>query len=249
MTAQIISLDDYRVKFPEGETRVPWGDFPSVFIFTPLGTASKHECYEGAKYHSDLHAGYQLVKDIIPDAKLQELKEIIGDRTPYIVPVHAIEEMGTNSLPLAAAAYVAHRLGLDVWEEIVQANSPQRTGKSAYYRLVNFPYFNGEVTSGAEYIILDDTVAMGGTLASLRGYIESLGGKVILGVALTGHEGAASITLKSSMYGRLMTKHGEKLDEWWKATAGFGLDKLTQGEAGHLRKPSFEEIRNRISES
>lgn len=250
MTAQIISLDDYRLKLPGGETRTPWEDFPPIFIFTPLKTASNHKLYEGAKKQADLEAGYFLAKDVIPDEKLEELRSLIGSRKPYIVPVHAIEQMGTNSLPAAVAAYVAHHLGLEIWGDVVQANRPQRTDKPAYYRLVNFPFFDGYVEKGSEYIILDDTLAMGGTLASLRGYIESKGGKVILGVALTGHEGAANIRITEKMLSQILAKHGEELDEWWKAKVGFGLDKLTQGEAGHLRKaPSLEEIRSRISES
>lgn len=90
---------------------------------------------------------------------------------------------------------------------------------------------------------------MGGTLASLRGYIENKGGQVILAVALTGFDGAASLKISDAMLTAIQNKHGEQLNEWWKSEVGFGVDKLTQGEAGHLKKaPSIEEIRNRILE-
>lgn len=101
---------------------------------------------------------------------------------------------------------------------------------------------------GRNYAILDDTLSMGGTLASLRGYIENKGGNVILAIALTGRDGAASLNIKEAMLTAILNKHGDELDEWWKTEIGFGVDKLTQGEAGHLKKaPSIEEIRNRIT--
>ena len=124
---------------------------------------------------------------------------------------------------------------------------PQRTDKGAFYRLSQYPFFDGDVQQERNYVILDDTLSMGGTLASLRGYIENKGGHVILAVALTGHDGAASLNIKEAMLKAIQNKHGDELDEWWKSEVGFGVDKLTQGEAGHLKKaPSVEEIRNRI---
>ncbi|QPT43587.1 hypothetical protein I6G26_00410 (plasmid) [Moraxella nonliquefaciens] len=32
------------------------------------------------------------------------------------------------------------------------------------------------------------------------------------------------------------------LNEYWREEFGFGLDKLTQQEAGHLKKPTLEQI-------
>ncbi len=96
-------------------------------------------------------------------------------------------------------------------------------------------------------MIVDDTLSMGGTFASLRGYIENKGGHVILAIALTGHPSAASINIKEPMLRAISQKHGEDLNDWWKTEIGFGLDKLTQGEAGHIKKaPSIDEIRSRI---
>lgn len=113
-----------------------------------------------------------------------------------------------------------------------------------------YPIFTGKVLSKQQYIIADDTLAMGGTLASLRGFIENNGGNVILSVALTGHSGAASLNIKEEMLRAIYNKHGEELNEWWKTEIGFGIDKLTQGEAGHIKKaPNVEEIRNRIAKN
>jgi len=249
MPSKIVSLAEYRERLKKEETRVAWADFPPVFIFCPLGSAKEHKRYNEAKKNGNNDAALQLVKDIVPQDKLEELRGIIGGSRALILPVHAIEEFGTNKIPAAFAYYLAVNLGLELCDDIVQANKPQRTDKGAFYRLSQYPFFDGDVQQGQKYVILDDTVAMGGTLASLRGYIENKGGHVMLAVALTGHDGAASLNIKEVMLKAIQDKHGDELDEWWKCEVGFGVDKLTQGEAGHLKKaPSVEEIRNRILE-
>lgn len=247
MPSKVVSLAEYRERLKKEETRVAWADFPPVFIFCPLGSAKEHERYEDAKKNGSNDAALQLVKDIVPQEKIEELRAVVQERSALILPVHAIEEFGTNKIPAALAYYLASTLNLELCDDIVQANKPQRTDKGAFYRLSQYPFFDGDVQQGRNYVILDDTLSMGGTLASLRGYIENKGGHVILAVALTGHEGAASLNIKEAMLRAIQNKHGDELDEWWKSEVGFGVDKLTQGEAGHLRKaPSVEEIRNRI---
>jgi hypothetical protein len=50
------------------------------------------------------------------------------------------------------------------------------------------------------------------------------------------------------MLRKLWEKHGHELDFWWKEQFGFGLNALTQGEAGHLAKaPNLDTIRDRIA--
>ncbi|MEZ8260378.1 hypothetical protein [Vibrio sp. 10N.247.311.47] len=247
MPSKVVSLAEYRERLKKEETRVAWANFPPVFIFCPLGSAKEHERYEDAKKNGSNDAALQLVKDIVPLEKIEELRAVVEESSALILPVHAIEEFGTNKIPAALAYYLAATLKLEFCADIVQANKPQRTDKGAFYRLSQYPFFDGDVQQGGNYVILDDTLSMGGTLASLRGYIENKGGHVILAVALTGHEGAASLNIKEAMLKAIQKKHGDELDEWWKSEVGFGVDKLTQGEAGHLKKaPSVEEIRNRI---
>ncbi|CAK8720546.1 Phosphoribosyltransferase [Candidatus Electrothrix aarhusensis] len=232
------------------ETRGPWKNFPPVFIFSPLGTAQNHECYEKAKKESDHYSALRLVKDIVNDIKLEELRKKVNFAKPLVVPVQAEEEFGVNRIPAAFAYYVATRLGFEPCDDILMVNKPMRTGKSAFYRLVHYPIFTGNVLPGQQYIIADDTLVMGGTLTSLRGFIENNGGTVIQAIALTGHPGAALLNIKDNMLKAIYDKHGEELNEWWKTEIGFGIDKLTQGEAGHIKKaPNADEIRNRIAQS
>jgi hypothetical protein len=230
--------------------RSPWRDFPPVHILTPLGTASKHPNYVAAKQEGNLDAALELVTDLLPNDKVLELNHKLGERTPLIVPVHAQEAAGRNKIPVALAVVLADHLKLTVSTEIIQINKPCRTGKGAYYRLVNYPLFEGQVETARDYLILDDTLAMGGTLASLRGYIDGQGGRVILATALTGHPGAANLGITAHLLRKLREKHGNELDSWWQEQFGFGLDTLTQGEAGHLAKaPNFDTLRERLTQA
>ena len=156
--SKIVSLDEYREKLQKQETRVAWDDFPLVFILCPLGTAQNHSDYEEAKKNGNNGAALQLVKAIVPSEKIDELKAIIGELNPLILPVHAIEEFGTNKIPAALAYYLSVQLELELCSDIVQANKPQRTDKGAFYRLSQYPFFDGDVQQGCNYVILDDTL-------------------------------------------------------------------------------------------
>jgi hypothetical protein len=131
--------------------------------------------------------------------------------------------------------------------QIVKAN---HTNAGAYERIVRQPLFDGKVESNQDYVILDDTVAMGGTLAALKGYIESKGGHVILAVTLTGYTTPEiDIVPSQKMLKSVIDKHTQ-LAEWWQNEFGFKIEYLTQGELGHLRTPSsLDDIRNRLIEA
>lgn len=195
-------------------------------------------------------AAFDLVNEILPDKPLLELKHKLGESKPILVPVYAQESAGKNQIPVAFAAILAVRLELPHTTDIVQINKPYRTGKSAYYRLANYPVFEGPVEKDKDYLMVDDTLTMGGTFASLRGYIENQQGRVILATALTGHPGAANLGITTHLWQTILEKHGHELNLWWKEQFGFGIDALTQGEAGHLAKaPSIAAIRERITQT
>lgn len=249
MTKKVVSISDYKQPFIE--TRTPWSDFPPVFSFATLKSASNHPNYEASKNGLDVSAAIPLVDDVISSVAFERFLEWIGGSRDFeVVPVYAVEEGGVNQIPLALAHTISSRIGVELCVDIIQSSRAFRTNKAAFYRLVNFPEFYGDVVPNKKYLIVDDTLTMGGTIASLRGFIENNGGIVIGAVVLTCFQEQTSINVSMKMYSALLDKHGERLDEWWKSFVGFGLDKLTQGEAGHLKKaPDIESIRERIAES
>ncbi|WP_282175286.1 phosphoribosyltransferase [Vibrio diabolicus] len=235
-------------KFGIGE-RSPWGDFPKVIRNGDLGALKNEPEYQAAK-SGDTFAALDLVERLITDDTVKSLKECIGGSKPRILPVLAVEAAGDNKIPLAIAEVLADRLGLDVELNIVQCDKVGRTGTGSDHRLAFNPSFDGNVKKGEKYLIVDDTLAMGGTLASLRGYVENRGGKVIAASVMTAHEGALNLPVKPGMLAAINDKHGPAMNQFWKDTFGYGIDKLTQGEAGHLKSAkTVEQIRDRITKA
>lgn len=227
--------------------RAAWGDFPKVIRNGDLGDLSKEPEYQAAK-QGDMEAALNLVDRLVSDETVSQLKELIGDETPRILPVLAAEEAGNNKIPLAFAEVLADRLGLTVETGIVQAEKVNRTNSGADHRLAFNPSFLGDVTAGQKYLVVDDTLTMGGTLASLRGYVENRGGSVMAASVMTAHQGAVDMAVKPKMLAAIEAKHGKEMDSFWKENFGHGIDKLTQGEAGHLKSAaSVDAIRDRIA--
>lgn len=232
-----------------GSQRSPSAGFPPVHRMARLGAMRDHADYAAAKA-GDPEAAARVVADTLTVPGVQALRRALEGRRPRVVPVVAAEAGGRNALPRAYALALGELLGLEVETDIVQTVRAFHTNANAYQRIASQPVFDGRVEPGADYLIVDDTQAMGGTLANLRGHIEAAGGRVVLASALTGHETTADIGLRPDMRESLIAKHGQALDDYLNETFGFGIDALTQGEAGHLRAaPSLDVIRDRLTEA
>jgi adenine/guanine phosphoribosyltransferase-like PRPP-binding protein len=230
--------------------RAHWRDFPPVIANEGLGGVKREPEYVDAK-KGDWRAALTMMDRLIKDETVEKVRELIKDRKDVkIVPVLAAEETGSNKIPLASAAILAGRLGLEVETDIIQREKVYRTNSKADHRLAHSPSFVGEVEKGRDYLVLDDTLTTGGTLASLRGHIENRGGHVLGAVAMTAHPGALDIAVKPKMLDAIEKKHGSAMNDYWKEEFGYDIDKLTQGEAGHLKAASsVDAIRDRIAEA
>ncbi|WP_133511555.1 phosphoribosyltransferase [Candidatus Thiosymbion oneisti] len=227
--------------------RAPWSNFPQVIRNGDLGTLRGEPEYQAAK-SGDHAAALDLVDRSLSDETVNHIRALIGNSKPTLLPVLATEQNGNNKIPLAMAKVISKRLGLDIELGIGQREKVHRTGTGADYRLVFNPTFKGDVHPGRNYLILDDTLTMGGTLASLHGYIENRGGNVIGAAVMTAHPGAVDLAVKPAMLEAIARKHGPAMNAFWQETFGYGIDYLTQGEAGHLRAAAnVDEIRVRIA--
>ncbi len=107
--------------------------------------------------------------------------------------------------------------------------------------------FDGDVEESVEYLLVDDFVGEGGTLANFRGYIKSRGGRVVGATVLRGNAFSAKIALSNETLNALREKHGKQLEDWWQEHFAFGFDCLTESEARYLiRTPDADTVRNRI---
>lgn len=229
--------------------RTPWQkDFPDVVLHARLGDATAHRDYEAAK-GGDKDAAYRLVSDILTKDAVDKIRNIIGNREVLLAAVHAEEASGRNKIPQAMADILGKVLHQEVATGIVQTKRVGRTGQDGFGRLANQPEFAGNVRSDLPYFIVDDTLTQGGTLAGLKGYIESHGGRVIGASALTGKQYSARMALSPQTLSQLREHFGGTgLENWWKQQHGYGFDGLTESEANYLlRAGNADKIRDRVT--
>jgi hypothetical protein len=205
----------------------------------------QHPDYADAK-SGGIVAAQRLVDDLLSVEAIQRLRSLTTAHSVKIVPVHALETHGVNEIPTALATRVAEELGFELWAEIVQTNTVGHTGADGFHRLANQAEFAGSVSEGV-YVVIDDFVGQGGTLANMIGHIHAHGGTVAGATVLTGKPYSASIALDDAALTRLRGIHGQKLEDWWKEQFGFGFDCLTRSEARYLENtPDADAIRDRL---
>ncbi|MGZ8363680.1 MAG: phosphoribosyltransferase [Caulobacteraceae bacterium] len=225
-------------------TRLPWPpDFPEVVVHTTLTLRDNHSAYSFAKA-GDPEAALTLAIELLDGAATQSLESLVNRRGAHLLPVVAEETMGFNAIPDAMAQVLGRELGLDVVAgEIVQTNKVGHTRAPAFQRLVTPATFGGDVQSGALYVLVDDHIGLGGTLANLRGYLEARGGVVIAITTLTESRDARRISLRPETRDVLWGLHGAALDQLWQVQFGYGIDCLTEVEALQLcRQPTLAAI-------
>lgn len=229
--------------------RTPWGNFPDVLIHASESAVKQHRAYKAAKAGDD-DAASDLIFDTFNLDKALDLKKLVGDRAPTLVSAHAFEREGVNAIPEVFADQLGKVLGWPVDTSVVQVNVVAHTGANGFWRLAMQAEFEGTVVPGRDYVLVDDFVGMGGTLANLKGHIESNGGKVLAAVSLTGKPYSSKLALSPERLQELRGKHGAELENWWIAHFAHGFDALTESEARYLaRTETADTIRDRIAEA
>jgi adenine/guanine phosphoribosyltransferase-like PRPP-binding protein len=227
--------------------RSAWGNFPDVLIHAPESSVKQHPDYPAAK-SGDADAAARLVADMFNEEQAQALRKLVGVKGAILVSVHAYEADGVNAIPEAFADMLAKHFGWSADRGIVQTNVVQHTGANGFSRLARQAAFDGDVQPDASYVLVDDFIGQGGTLANLKGYIESRGGRVIASASLTGKPFSAKLNLSQERLNELREKHGHDLEDWWQKRFGHGFDRLTESEARYLaRSQDTDTIRNRIA--
>lgn len=153
----------------------------------------QHEGYVAGKTKGDMDAAMRAVRAIVQAEQLREAKERFGSDVTYLAAT-APEAGGDNVLPHALAEYYADATGARaVTNTILQVNRAHHTGASKLERLVSRPLFEGPVEEGARYVLVDDVVTRGGTMAELADHIRASGGEVVGMVALAKSGGSANL--------------------------------------------------------
>lgn len=231
--------------------RVPLVQFPDVVILLADEVVlRRHQEYSLAKA-GDVAAAVSLVGELVSEAGIVAIRDLIAasseSRLPVLVSAHAYEQHGVNAIPSALAKFLSEHLELPFETGIVQSNIVWHTGASGFGRLARQARFAGEVQGNREYLLVDDFIGQGGTMANLRGWIESQRGQVVGAVALSGKPYSAKLQPTEEQLHELRQRHGEGLEEWWRQRFGHVFNCLTQSEARYLtRSPDAGRIRDRI---
>ena len=227
--------------------RTAWGNFPDVLIHASESAVKQHPAYKAAKA-GDGNAAISLVSDTMSAAQNQKLAVLLEGHSPTLVSAHAYERGAVNAIPEIFADLLHKVLNWPVDNDIYQANVVFHTGADGFARLARQARFAGFVKHGVEYVLVDDFVGMGGTLANMKGYIESNGGKVLAAVSLTGKPHSAKLALSQERLRELRAKHGTELENWWIGQFAHAFDALTESEARYLaRTEGTDTIRGRIA--
>lgn len=232
--------------------RAAWDAFPDVVIVASQSALKKHVDYEQAKQgnvHDATPAAKRLSAELLTQAALDALAAFRTEQS-LLVPVHALEGQGFNRIPAAFAELLGEKLDLEVEIGIIQANVVNHTGASGWQRLASPPLFEGPAAAGRRYLLVDDFVGQGGTLANLRGHIVHYGGTVIGAICLTGRDDSRKLALTVETLEQLRNKHGQAIEDWWSETCGYDFSCLTESEARYLlRVEDADTIRAKLAEA
>lgn len=227
--------------------RAAWNNFPDVHIHAPETAVKQHPSYAAAKA-GDANAAIALIEDTLDIDKVATLGHMFEGQAPTLVSAHAYEREGVNAIPEVLADAIGQLLEWPVDGDIVQSNIVGHTGAGGFERMARQASFEGTVVPGLSYVLVDDFVGMGGTLANLRGYIHSHGGIVLAAVALTGRADSAKLTPDPGQLQALRDRHGKFAEAWWQDRFGHTFDALTQSEARYLTNTAdFDRVRDRIA--
>ena len=230
--------------------RVAWRNFPDAVLLADETRTKRHPAYAAAKA-GDASAAMNLVHALVDEAGIASVRRLLDVQEgalPSLVSAHAYEREGVNAIPTALAKLLSKRLSVPFETAVVQTNVVGHTGSDGYGRLARQAVFGGTCERGREYVMVDDFIGQGGTLANLRGWIEKQDGTVVGAVGLTGKPYSAKLSpLKEQLY-ELRQKHGSDFEKWWREHFGHAFDCLTQSEARYLaRSPDVDTIRDRLA--
>lgn len=245
---------DYVIKTnPQGKVnffRTPFSDDNSrVYLMTSLANLKGNPFYIKAK-NGDPKSAVKLIEIVITKEKMKKLlpifKSVKDDKIIIIAFNFGLESEGKNKIPEKMADEVSQYFKATT-QPLYQKEKVYHTGmKSTLERMLNTPLFEGEVIKGATYVIVDDVVSSGNTLASMKGHIEHNGGKVkgIITLAKGQNPYATNLKPDTDDIAKIKQIYKEKLDEVLKMIDDdlnlSNIEGLTNAEAKQLVSKSKE---------
>jgi hypothetical protein len=210
-----------------------------LFLFRNDASLKAHVGYWAAK-SGDPAAAVRLVMDVA-EPLVSQVKAAIPFNAIFVAP-HAREAPGDNAILQVLARALASVIGAEADRDIVQRTRVFHTGADPMERLNFRARFDGPVRKGVSYVLTDDVMTMGGTLAELAHYIQSVGGMVAGVVVLVNAARSGLLTAAVRVTALLERRHGDAIREIFQIDPAA----LTAEEAQYLIGfRTVDEIRNR----
>lgn len=199
------------------------------------------------------HPGYRKAKAGDEDAAVSLVSDLgidfvirIAERLPsdiiFVAP-HAREAIGDNAIPQVFAAACGMIAKGEVDTDIVQVTRVFHTGADPMEPMNLRAEFEGSVTRDAHYVLVDDVMNMGGTLAELANHIRGQGGVVVAVILLVNAGRMKHLHPTRKVINELERRYGNEITEIFGIVPG----SLTANEANYLIGfRSADEIRNRL---
>jgi adenine/guanine phosphoribosyltransferase-like PRPP-binding protein len=217
----------------------PAGMAGPFFLFRDDAPLKAHAAYPAAK-SGDPAAAVRLVMDLA-EPLADQVRAATQPNVIFVAP-HAREAPGDNAIPQVLARAFARAVGAEADRDIVQRTRVFHTGADPMERLNNRARFDGPVRKGAEYVLVDDVMTMGGTLAELAHYIQSGGGAVAAVVVLVNAARSGRLMRAARLAAMLEMRHGDAIREIFQVDPAA----LSAEEAQYLIGfRTTDEIRNR----
>ena len=212
-------------------------------IFESDSFLKPHPDYRKAKA-GNFRSALNLISDFVW-AEINQHKNRFSKDSIFVSPF-ARESTGDNAIPQVMAEVFALVCGATADRGLVQITKVYHTGADPMERMALRPEFAGPVVRGANYVLLDDVVSLGGTLAELAHYIQINGGIVrdIAVIVNAGRNKSLSPDIKTLR--TLNERFGNEIIEIF----GIDINALTANEAQYLVGfRSSDEIRNRLAKA
>lgn len=274
------------VAFPH--LRPPWSGGETVFVCGSLnelngkglqGRAARDRklLYFKAKNNCDYDSADRIVEAMLDDRCLDRLidqvEPFMAKGTPLIcvVPHPPFDDVNGDGAALVGAAHVKNALPVqymgrlsveleaEIDEQIVQKARVGRTKLRQFPRFLCQPCFDGVVRQDAAYILIDDVLTTGGTLAALRSHIIRNGGQVAAITTLAHGQGSDQpLALANATCNELYKGFGKEISGFWRKEIGHDAEHLTEAEGRILLKwrggdgpwdAPLQRLRDRLAEA
>jgi hypothetical protein len=198
--------------------------------------------YQAAKTMADVGAAIEICRKALDKAYRyrvkRELEALSSKGYGQPILVAPCKPTSKNVLAKTAAEFLGKKLKIDVDTDIREKPCPSRRDSDRRAKFFNMPKFEGPVQQGRVYIMVDDMVTTGATLAELRSHIIRNGGHVGFCCSLASCDAMdKKLDPDSENVKRAQTifsKLGETVQDYLKNATGLTPETLTNAEAGYF---------------